>query len=551
MSVISILPYMTTNRNYLLGLLSLLISMSSFAQLNVQIKGGDRQVCENHSLTYTGSIISGTPTSYEWISTVATFTNSTANSTEATFSGSGEVVLKTTDASSTFYDTVYITLNPLPTLNLTTLIPNRFCDMSSNQVLNANQAGGTWSSNDPSVLEDGDIISPANASILYPDTVFFTYNYQSPITGCKNEDSIFAFVDASPVITTPLENEFCRTKGVMSETLQFEVTAKNTDDLTWFNYSHPSRVTLGTIESQNITINYQTDSTETFRIIINADGKGSCASKIALLDIVVHPIPKATLTSSVPVGCNPVTTTLDVHIINQVDSASSTFYWTMGDASNTTASTSSTTATYTTDGEATASLTITSAQGCDTTLSIGTFIDPIPRAEFVANPNNNAPISLPRFQFLNTSSISTIRGSFISAYNWSFGDIQGSTSSEENPSFFYPTDTATYNVLLRVTSNRGCIDSASYPVHVGKPGAVSVSEDYKDNINVYPNPSTGAFTIANLAAYEVQVYNTMGKSINFSRSGDEQIIVASKGVYMLELIDEKAGIRIAKKLVVR
>ncbi|MFT5817005.1 MAG: hypothetical protein ACI95K_000485, partial [Lentimonas sp.] len=144
-------------------------------------------------------------------------------------------------------DTTLI-INPLPEINLTQLTPDRYCETVANMPLNANPAGGNWSSNDPSALVGGNTFSPSNASTISPDSIHFRYNYTSNVTGCKNVDSIHALVDVSPTITTPTGTEFCRTKGIMTETLQFALTGQNTDRIDWFNFSPGApRVTMGTV----------------------------------------------------------------------------------------------------------------------------------------------------------------------------------------------------------------------------------------------------------------------------------------------------------------
>jgi len=364
-------------------------------------------------------------------------------------------------------DTTLI-INPLPVVNITQLAPDRYCETVANMPLNANPAGGTWSSNDPSALVGGNTFSPGNASTIFPDSIHFRYNYTSNVTGCKNVDSIHALVDVSPTITTPTGTEFCRTKGIMTETLQFALTGQNTDRIDWFNFSPGApRVTMGTVASQNITLNYQADSTEVFRIITNVEGRGSCADEGGFFDITVHPIPQATLTNDNPEGCNPVTTTLGMNITNQVDPTTSNYAWTLGDAGNSTAATANTTITYTTDGQPRADLTITSDKGCDTTLSTTTRVNPIPVANFLPNPDNYTTAALPRFQFNDKSTVAPINGATITDYAWNFGDPANSTSVDQNPSFFYPPDTGSLNVTLTVTTNHGCTNTFSYPVVIG------------------------------------------------------------------------------------
>ena len=468
-----------TRLNYLLGLLFILGSLTSSAQLNVQIKAGDRQICVDETITFNDSIVSGTPTSYEWISTVASFSSASSNSTAATFSGSGDVILKTVDGSSTFYDTVFVKVNllqrtvlrdrtfcqnfgcidlsetvvispaninigtpswrcldsnsavnqfstnmlesrgssfapdwwlcfdednytiqnsdkdtivleftyeneygcttkdtvnieiwrvpkitfstnrelcwdegeislntltgvnltdgawsiydstgfrhfvtlgglsgdtintlnsvplastnanpksylirydhiatgcpaqndttltiyPLPVVNLTQLSPDRYCETVADISLNANPAGGTWSSNDPSAVVGGNNFSPGNASIFYPDDVSTVYDYTSPITGCSATDSMSIFIDVRPTISATKDTSFCYVSTGIPRTMTIPVSASNSDQLIWIDFS--SRVTLGTTASGSATFT-PNGVQDTFRIILNASGRGAC-----------------------------------------------------------------------------------------------------------------------------------------------------------------------------------------------------------------------------------------------------------------------------------
>jgi hypothetical protein len=445
-----------------------------------------------------------------------------------------------------------LTINPLPVVNLTQLTPDRFCETASNISLNANPAGGTWSSNDPSALVGGSTFSPGNASTIFPDSIHFRYNYTSNVTGCKNVESIYALVDASPKISYPTGTESCRTKGTMTETLQFALTGQNTDQIDWYNFNPGApRVTLGTVASQNITLNYQADSTEVFRIIFIAQGRGSCEDVGGFFNITVHPIPQATLTNDNPEGCNPVTTTLAVNMTNQVDPATSSYAWTLGDPENTTATTASTSVTYTQKGQPSANLTITSAQGCDTTLSVTTQVNPKPKARFTINPNNNTPVTLPRFSFTSTSTVSIANGAMITDYAWDFGDSAGTTSTVQSVTFFYPADTATYQVNLTVTTNQGCSDVYGYPVHVGKPGAVSVQDLASDEVMIYPNPSTGQFTVSDNVDH-ISIYDVNGREVkDYQTIRFNSFFIPTRGMYFVQLRDRNSQLTAVKKVVVR
>ena len=181
-----------------------------------------------------------------------------------------------------------ITIHPLPIINLTELTPNRFCETSMDMKLQANPIGGTWSSNDLDVLVGGTDFSPSMATRFFPSIISLQYDYTSPVTGCRAYDSIEAMVDASPVIYLPDDTILCRMNGVTSLTLNKLVTAKNTDQINWFNFSQMTKVNLGTVASGDITLSFDSMLRDTFRIIVSAIGQGSCADKDGSFDIIVH-----------------------------------------------------------------------------------------------------------------------------------------------------------------------------------------------------------------------------------------------------------------------
>ncbi|MDB4107709.1 hypothetical protein OAD66_00050 [Bacteroidia bacterium] len=181
-----------------------------------------------------------------------------------------------------------ITIHPLPILNLTELTPNRFCETSVDMKLQANPIGGTWSSNDLEVLVSGTDFSPGMATRFFPSTIRLQYDYTSPVTGCSANDSIEALVDASPIIHLPDDTTLCRRDGVTSLTLNKQIKAENTDQINWFNFNQMTKINLGTVAIGDITLSFDSMLRDTFRIIVNAVGQGSCADIDGIFDIIVH-----------------------------------------------------------------------------------------------------------------------------------------------------------------------------------------------------------------------------------------------------------------------
>ena len=110
--------------------------------------------------------------------------------------------------------------------------------------------------------------------------------------------------------------------------------------------------------------------------------------------------------------------------------------------------------TYASAGTFNVTLVLTSDVGCSATVTHPVTVYPMPVAAATAPAVcNGTPVV-----FSNNSSVS---GGSISNIYWNFDD--GGSSNLNSPSHLYGND-GTYNVLLMVTSDQGCIDSASVQV---------------------------------------------------------------------------------------
>ncbi|MCT4581186.1 MAG: PKD domain-containing protein [Flavobacteriales bacterium] len=146
--------------------------------------------------------------------------------------------------------------------------------------------------------------------------------------------------------------------------------------------------------------------------------------------------------------------------------------WDFGDGN--TSTDTSPNYTYTTDGTYTVTQIITSAHGCDDTLSQTITRFPVPAPSFTANPEClYTPIT-----FVNTSTINAPDN--ISGWIWNFGD--GSVlSSEQAPTHVYPSE-GDYHVTLIASSNNGCVATFDdtitvHPVPVASFSATEVCEN--------------------------------------------------------------------------
>ncbi len=107
---------------------------------------------------------------------------------------------------------------------------------------------------------------------------------------------------------------------------------------------------------------------------------------------------------------------------------------------------------FTSSGNYNVTLTVTSNQGCVSSLVLQTIVFPLPKAEFESDPGPTASlIDDVLFNDLSTGNVVQ--------WFWDFGD--GTTDTIQFPSHVY-SDTGTYVVTLIVISNNGCVDTIEH-----------------------------------------------------------------------------------------
>jgi gliding motility-associated-like protein len=435
----------------------------------------------------------------------------------------------------TFLDTNLV-INPLPTINLTDLNP-RYCEDYVGTIgLLATPSGGTWTCTNTPALVGGSEFSPSLATVFGTEIKFY-YDYTDNATGCSENDSISSMVDLEPTITLATSAVYCIEENETSRTLNLPISATNNSSLLWIPtdfYGNRDRITAGPINNTtgtgDITLTLQNQRADTFRIGANAGGLGACKDKPAFFEIIMNPLPEITITNSNPAGCDPVTTDLGLVINNDIDPTTASYNWNFGNGS--TSTNNSATMTYTGMARGDISLTVTSAANCSTTVVSNVLVYPIPNASFVPDPNNYTTAALPRFVFTNRSGVDDVNGAVIASYAWDFGDpnVLSDTSSVENPSYYYSTDTATYCANLEVTTNHGCIDDTTVCVVVGPDLIVFIPNAFTPNISG-PDQNEGfRAIISGEKTMELIIFNRWGEILFQTTEKDNQWDGMYKGV---------------------
>jgi gliding motility-associated-like protein len=134
---------------------------------------------------------------------------------------------------------------------------------------------------------------------------------------------------------------------------------------------------------------------------------------------------------------------------------------------------------YIAEGGHTASLIVTTAFGCKDTLTSPVTVWPLPVVDF--NPTEVCLLEATQFNDLTTIS-NTYSANSPMQWNWDFGD--GSNGYVQNPVHAYNA-AGNYTAQLTVTSNHGCIDSATKVVTVNPLPEINISTTNPDSCTTH------------------------------------------------------------------
>ena len=174
-----------------------------------------------------------------------------------------------------------------------------------------------------------------------------------------------------------------------------------------------------------------------------------------LMSVTVHPNPTAIFTA--PTVCQGTSTIFtDQSTIIGAGNSITTWSWTYGDGTPN-GNIQNTTHTYALAGTYLVTLTVTTNNGCNSTIQQNVIINPNPIADFTFN----VPCLGQSTIFTDISTVSN--GNNINTWSWNFGD--GNNSNIQNTQHTY-INPGNYNVTLTVTTNNGCTSTITYPIVV-------------------------------------------------------------------------------------
>ncbi|MFI5150731.1 MAG: PKD domain-containing protein [Bacteroidia bacterium] len=228
------------------------------------------------------------------------------------------------------------------------------------------------------------------------------------------------------------------TSGCSPLTVSFTDLSTGTPTTWSWNFGNGNASSL-----QNPSAIYNTPGTYT--VTLTASNGSSSSSKTSVITVFASPTAAFTTTPS-STCAGQLVTFHDGSVAGTGPIVS--WHWDFGDG-NTATTASTATHTYSGPGVFPASLIVSDANGCSSSIVVQVTVNPVPVPAFTASPLSAcaAPVLV---TFSNTSTASSS-----AVYTWYFGD--GGTSALANPTHTYAS-TGSYSVKL-VISQLGCSDS--------------------------------------------------------------------------------------------
>lgn len=338
--------------------------------------------------------------------------------------------------------TANVTVYPLPVADFT---HNDFCPNVQGNFTNQSAISSGTVSNFTYDFGDGS----ATSNIQNPTHTYAAsgnYNVNLSVVsnnGCAHDTTKTVFVNPAPLAWFSA-TDVCITQPNIFTDMS---SVANPSAITQWAWDMTNN---GSIEytSQNASHTYP--SFGTYDVLLIVTSTGGCTDD-TLIPVTVFP--GAVADFSVTDECLNV-----ANIFTDQSSVSSgsivNWAWDFGDA--TTATTQHPTHTYNSHGTFNATLTVTSDNGCSSTISLPVTVHPLPVADFTHTSVCEGFATV----FSDNSSVSSGN---ISSWTYNFGD--NSFVSSQNPQHTYLA-AGNYSVQLNVVTNHGCLDSISKQIVV-------------------------------------------------------------------------------------
>lgn len=424
---------------------------------------------------------------FDWTGPGGFTLNNTQNGSipGATPAMSGGYTVTVTDANGcSATATTLATINALPNA-----VANNNSPICELQQLDLTSGGGTnydWVG--PNGFTAFGTQNPSIAGATIAASGIYTVTV-TDANGCISTATTTAVVNSNLVFTAASNSPLC-------EGSQLDLTADNIVGAT-YDWMGPNGYSVANQQNPSLA-GATTAATGTYTVTAtNANG----CTGTATVAVTIHPLPTALFAGDNLSGCVPLCVNMS-DLSNGNGATIVSWNWVV--EGQTPSVNQNETFCFNNPGAFDAQLTVTTADGCTSTLLMANYINvyPNPVAEFMFTPQF-IELTDPEVTFASTSTGAT-------SWLWNFGD--GSNSTIENPMHTY-ADTGTFCIDLLVSNNYGCTDTTTGCLYVAPvftiyiPNAFTVNDDnLNETWNIY---GMGIKTIT------VRIFDRWGEEIYF------------------------------------
>jgi gliding motility-associated-like protein len=421
---------------------NLSLSITVVVQDPIPSAGPDKITCPGGPITIGGPPVPGM--SYIWTPSTNLTPSGLVSNPTFTAMGVGSytyIVQGTTSIGCVGYDTVTVTVDPLPVPSFT--LPDEACIGVPELV----SFTGTAVPGAIYLWNFGGSSTPGSSSTVGPHSVNWGTSgmkYVSlavvigPCTTSTIVDSIFVWpnpvVGINPVPAQCLDGN----------TFSFTHTGTYVPGTTFFWTFGPGAIPPTSTDENPTGISFATSGTKTVTLVVTEHG---CVSAPVTITFTVYPqpVPNFTWANICHGDVTQFTSTTPGTIV--------TYTWNFGDGTPT-ASGATPSHTYALPGAYNVNLNVVDNNGCQSDTTLQVIIHPNPTVDFSYVHKCFYTIT----EFTNLSTLVDPYGSIISGYSWDFGDPTSgvdNTSVLKDPTHSFTTP-GIYTITLTVVSDLGC-----------------------------------------------------------------------------------------------
>jgi len=435
--------------------------------------------------TATGTATGGSaPYTYSWNS------NPTQSTPTATGLKAGTYTLTVTDATNCKDTAIATVTQPAVVVATTTASPATIC-MGDSSVISASATGGT-----PPYSFSWNTGCTSSSCIVYP-TLTTTYT----VTPSDANKCLGAPVQVVVTVAQPLKVVAGSPKYVCPG-FSATITAKASGGNGTYTYVW----TPGNFNGSSVSV---TPAATSYYKVTVTDG----CTKLPAIDsvlVTVKPDPVVAFTADTNNGCNPVCVVFTDKSTIAAGYSLKSWNWSFGDGSSSKAQ--DTAHCYTTVGQYSVSLKVTSDSGCVATLTQNNYITVYdhPHTDFLATPQ---PTTILSSDITFTDQTTDPYG--IIQWLWSLGDPTSAsdTAVTQNTSHKY-ADTGTYCVTLKDINKHLCIGSVTKCIVIDPlftfyiPSAFTPNADGKNDVFIPKGTFFASFDMYIFDRWGMRLYHT-------------------------------------------